>query len=73
MRRERIRGDRQIGLANSQFDKVYCFHEYDLEVNTEELSPIECAEKILSYIKSGKDFSVFKKLSKRNVIEGTGS
>ncbi|MFD1176667.1 chloramphenicol phosphotransferase CPT family protein [Paenibacillus puldeungensis] len=67
MRREQIRGDRQIGLANSQFDKVYCFNEYDLEVNTEELNPIECAEKILSYIKSDKDYSVFKKLSKRSV------
>jgi len=67
MRREQIRGDRQIGLANSQFDKVYCFNEYDLEVNTEELNPSECAEKILSFIKSDKEYSVFKKLSKRNV------
>lgn len=67
MRREQIRGDRQIGLANSQFDKVYCFNEYDLEVNTEELSPIECAEKILSFIQSDKDYSVFKKLSKREI------
>lgn len=67
IRREQIRGDRQIGLASSQFDKVYCFNEYDLEVNTEELNPIECAEKILSFIKSDKDYSVFKKLSKRNV------
>lgn len=66
-RREQIRGDRKIGLANSQFDKVYCFNEYDLEVNTEELNPAECAEKILSFIKSGKDYSAFKKLSKRNV------
>jgi hypothetical protein len=30
-----------IGLANSQFDKVYSFNEYDLEVNTEELSSTE--------------------------------
>ncbi|MBQ4898751.1 AAA family ATPase [Paenibacillus sp. Marseille-P2973] len=67
MRREQIRGDRQIGLANSQFDKVYCFNEYDLEVNTEELSPIECAKKILSFIQSDKDYSVFKKLSKREI------
>lgn len=67
MRREQIRGDRQIGLANSQFDKVYCFNEYDLEVNTEELSPIECAEKILSFIQSDKDYSFFKKLSKREI------
>jgi len=66
-RREQTRGDRTIGLANSQFDKVYCFNEYDLEVNTEELNPIECAEKILSFIESDKEYSVFKKLSKRNV------
>ncbi|WP_150266114.1 chloramphenicol phosphotransferase CPT family protein [Paenibacillus tepidiphilus] len=56
-RREQIRGDRQIGLANSQYDQVYSFNEYDLKVNTEELSPTECAEKILSFIKSGQDYS----------------
>lgn len=66
-RREQLRGDRMIGLANSQFDKVYCFNEYDLEVNTEELNPTECAEKILNFIKSDQDYSAFKKLSKRNV------
>lgn len=66
VRREQIRGDRQIGLASSQFDKVYCFNEYDLEVNTEKMNPIECAERILSFIKSNKEYSVFKKLSKRN-------
>lgn len=67
IRREQARGDRESGLADSQFDKVYCFNEYDVDVNTEELNPIECAEKILSFIKSNKDYSVFKKLSKRNV------
>ncbi len=66
-RREQIRGDRKIGLANSQFDIVYGFNEYDLEVNTEELNPSECAEKILSFIKSDKDYSAFKKLSKRDI------
>ena len=67
IRREQTRGDRNIGLAASQFNKVYCIDEYDLEVNTEEMNPIECAEKILSFIKSNKEYSVFKKLSKRNV------
>ena len=47
-RREQISGDRKIGLANSLFDRVYSFNEYDLEVNTEELSPTKCAEKVLS-------------------------
>jgi len=67
IRREQLRGDRQIGLASSQFNTVYCFNEYDLEVNTEELNPKECAEKILSFIKSNKEYSVFKKLSKRDI------
>lgn len=67
IRREQTRGDRQIGLAASQFSKLYCFDEYDLEVNTEEMNPTECAEKILSFIKSNKEYSVFKNLHKRNV------
>lgn len=66
-RREQIRGNRAIGLAHSQFDKVYSFDEYDLEVNTEELSPTECADKILGFIKSEQDYSAFKKLSKREI------
>lgn len=66
-RREKARGDRDIGLAASQFSKVYGMDEYDIKVNTEELSPAECAEEILSFIKSNKEYSVFKKLSKRNV------
>ncbi|WP_248929856.1 chloramphenicol phosphotransferase CPT family protein [Paenibacillus hamazuiensis] len=67
IRREQTRGDRNIGLAASQFSNVYCIDEYDLEVNTEEMNPVECAEKILSFIKSNKEYSVFKKLRKRNV------
>jgi len=66
-RREQSRGDRLIGLAHSQFDRVYSYNEYDLEVNTEKLSPTECAEKILSFIKSDQDYSAFKKLSKREI------
>lgn len=66
-RREQSRGDRLIGLAYSQFDNVYSYNEYDLEVNTEQFSPAECAEKILSYIKSDLEYSAFKKLSRRGI------
>ncbi|MEK4513713.1 AAA family ATPase [Paenibacillus sp. FSL H8-0122] len=66
IRREQARGDRQIGLADAQFDIVYRFDEYDLEVNTEELTPAECAEQILNYIKSSHEYSVFQKLRKRD-------
>ncbi|MCP1135267.1 chloramphenicol phosphotransferase CPT family protein [Paenibacillus polysaccharolyticus] len=64
-RREQSRGDREIGLAHSQFDYIYAYDEYDLEVNTEELSSASCAEKILSYMNSGQEYSAFKKLSRR--------
>jgi len=64
-RREQTRGDREIGLAHSQFDYIYAYEEYDLEVNTEELSSVVCAEKILGYIKSDQDHSAFKKLNRR--------
>ncbi|OZB94098.1 chloramphenicol phosphotransferase CPT family protein [Paenibacillus sp. XY044] len=67
IRREQIRGDRNIGLAASQFSKVYSIDEYDLEVNTEEMNPTECAEKILSFMKSDQHYSAFKKLSKRDI------
>ncbi|WP_339276837.1 AAA family ATPase [Paenibacillus sp. FSL W8-0426] len=66
-RREQSRGDREIGLAHSQFDYIYAYDEYDLKVNTEELSSAACAEKILSYMKSEEECSAFKKLSRREV------
>lgn len=66
IRREKARGDRHIGLVDAQFSKVYCFDEYDLEVNTEDLSPSQCAQKILSFIELNSDYSVFKHLRKRN-------
>ncbi|WP_433708892.1 chloramphenicol phosphotransferase CPT family protein [Paenibacillus illinoisensis] len=65
-RREQSRGDREIGLAHSQFDYIYAYDEYDLEVNTEELSSADCAAKILDYIHSEQEFSAFKKLSRRD-------
>lgn len=67
IRREHIRGDRALGLALYQFDIVYSFNEYDLEVNTEELSPTECADKIFRFINSDQEYSAFKKLNKREI------
>ncbi len=67
IRREQLRGDRNIGLATSQFDQVYRVKEYDLELNTEQLNPTECAEAILGFIKSGKEYSAFRRLSERKV------
>jgi chloramphenicol 3-O phosphotransferase len=49
-RRERKRGDRQIGLARWQFDRVHAHEIYDLEVDTSVKNPEECAIQIKEYL-----------------------
>jgi chloramphenicol 3-O phosphotransferase len=44
--RERERGDRMIGLARWQYDRVHQDIEYDLEVDTGVASAMECANLI---------------------------
>lgn len=44
--RERARGDREIGLARWQFDRVHRGMRYDLELDTTEMSPQTCADRI---------------------------
>ncbi len=41
--RERQRGDRMIGLARWQYHRVHKDITYDLEVDTSEATPMECA------------------------------
>ena len=44
--RERKRGDRTLGLSRWQFERVHDGMKYDLSVNTEDASPLACAELI---------------------------
>lgn len=44
--REAARGDRMIGLARRQFDRVHRGVEYDLDVDTSRASPEACARAI---------------------------
>jgi chloramphenicol 3-O phosphotransferase len=41
--REKARGDRLIGLARWQFERVHKGMVYDLELDTDDASPAECA------------------------------
>ena len=41
--RERERGDRLIGLARWQYDRVHSGRRYDLQVDTSRATPAECA------------------------------
>lgn len=45
-RRERRRGDRMIGLARWQFDRVHGGIDYDLRLDTDSATPHECAQRV---------------------------
>jgi chloramphenicol 3-O phosphotransferase len=44
--RESQRGDRLIGLARWQYDRVHQGIAYDLEIDASEASPMDCAKRI---------------------------
>jgi len=44
--RERLRSDRLIGLARWQYDRVHQGKRYDLELDTSNATPMECAQAI---------------------------
>jgi len=44
--RERQRGDRMIGLARWQYDRVHAGMTYDLELDTSSATPMQCASLI---------------------------
>ncbi len=44
--RERARGDRHPGLARWQFDRIHRGIDYDLELDTSDLPPEDCARTI---------------------------
>ena len=45
-RRERARGDRTIGIAREQIERVHAHGVYDIEVDTSLHDPVECALQI---------------------------
>jgi chloramphenicol 3-O phosphotransferase len=72
-RRELERGNRPTGLAKSQFSTVHSHGDYDLTINTYELSIHECATEVLTFINSNKVGSAFKNINRKfesEIIEG---
>ncbi|MEF3310465.1 AAA family ATPase [Paenibacillus sp. GYB004] len=64
-RRERERGDRNIGLANYQYNLVHTHGTYDLEINTELNKTHECAQQIKQYLHDNSHLNAFKVLKQR--------
>ncbi|WP_397399123.1 chloramphenicol phosphotransferase CPT family protein [Phenylobacterium sp.] len=57
-RRELDRGDRGVGQALWQHERVHAQGPYDLELDTTSMSPDQCAEAILSALKARRHGSV---------------
>ena len=63
-RREQARGDRQIGFARWQFERVHQYGSYDLEIDTFQSTPEDCAYQLKSLLLSGKEPEAFRRLAK---------
>ena len=62
-RREIARGDREIGLAANQTDKVIPKDDYDLVVDTHAQTTDECARYIMDLSVNHQSINAFKKLT----------
>ena len=68
-RREKQRKERMKGMARLQFNQVHTIANYDVEVDTSQLNPQECAEIILGHIRKPSNLLAFDRLRK-NYIPG---
>jgi chloramphenicol 3-O phosphotransferase len=62
--RERKRGDRQIGFARWQFERVHCYGDYDFTLDSSLLSPEQNAEKLIALLHSDLTPQAFARIRK---------
>ena len=62
LQRERARGDRDLGIARSQFGHVHKLNVYDLELDTSQENPKACALKILAHVEQTRQFKAFAEI-----------
>lgn len=66
--REKERGDRNIGTARYQFERVHVHNLYDIEIDTSILSVDECVARIVERLHHKPRESAFQKLGARFMI-----
>jgi chloramphenicol 3-O phosphotransferase len=69
-RRERLRGDREPGLAQAQQELVHVHGCYDIECDTTTTSPLDCARSIRAFLARPEPPAAFEKL-RTMLAEGT--
>lgn len=68
-RREYERGDRMVGQARGDFERVHAHRLYDLEVDTSISNPMKCVQQILRRLQDGSPPEAFSQLRKMLVGE----
>jgi len=71
--REKKRGDRTIGAARSQFERVHAHDLYDLEIDTSRLNVNECVTKIIELVNDKPKESAFQELAHRFMISAASA
>ncbi len=66
--REKERGDRQVGMARYQYERVHAHEIYDVEIDTSEMTVEECVATIRKYVDSDTQPTAFNML--RALAEG---
>lgn len=66
--REKMRGDRSPGLAGGLYEMVYKDKLFDIEIDTEKMTPEEAARTILDYINASVRPTAFKENALRKGI-----
>ena len=61
-RRELARGDRHVGFARWQYERVHAFGAYDFELDTSTSTPEQCAAQLVDLLRSGRRGEAFANL-----------
>jgi chloramphenicol 3-O phosphotransferase len=61
-RRQRERGDRMPGMAMAQEPLVHAHGQYDVECDTTEASPYDCAVRVRDFLRTGQEPTAFDRL-----------
>ncbi|CAM2180861.1 chloramphenicol phosphotransferase CPT family protein [Burkholderia cepacia] len=65
MEREQNRGDRKLGLAESQFHSIHANRHYDFIVDTSSSSSAECGQLVLAWLQSQPTPAAFAKMNQQ--------
>ena len=72
-RREAARGNRALGMAQGQLEKVHRHGIYDFEVDTTAMAAADCAAQIAEFLAAGPHPAAFARIKGKHGIDPADS